>query len=197
MYLLHGFLVNKMYNFAETSEGPVSGTVSIHEEVLSKQYDVYLSGPIEGAEEFVDLFKMLDRATTQDFIHIHINSPGGYLNTAIQIRNKMLNTQAHVTCTAEGECASAATLIFLSGDTLAVYPDSIFMIHNYSGGNFGKGGEMYASVSFMKSWWEEKMMKEIYKDFLTPKEIADILTGADVYLSGVEVGERLKKLHKE
>ena len=65
------------------------------------------------------------------------------------------------------------------------------MFHNYSGGTIGKGGEMADQIIFEKNWSEE-MMKEIYKDFLTEKEIDLMLNGKDLWMSGTEVADRLE-----
>ena len=85
---------------------------------------------------------------------------------------------------------SAATLIFLACDTFEVSAHSSFMIHNYSGGAFGKGGEMMDQLTF-ETKWAGDLFKDVYKDFLNPMEIVSILKGQDVWLSADDVVQRL------
>ena len=91
----------------------------------------------------------------------------------------------------EGECASAATMIFLCGDSFEVSEHSMFMFHNYSSGVFGKGGEMFDQLKHERKW-SERLLREIYEDFLTETEIVSILDNKDIWMSGDEIIERLK-----
>ncbi len=68
----------------------------------------------------------------------------------------------------------------------------MFMYHNYSSGVVGKGGEMYDRLAHEKEW-SEKLMRDIYADFLTEKEITSILDNKDIWMDGDEVIKRLKK----
>jgi ATP-dependent protease ClpP protease subunit len=87
---------------------------------------------------------------------------------------------------------SAATLIFLCGHQFEVSPHSMFMFHNYSSGVMGKGGEMYDRLSHEKVW-SEKLLRDVYSDFLTEKEITSILDSKDIWMDGDECIKRLKK----
>jgi hypothetical protein len=64
------------------------------------------------------------------------------------------------------------------------------MIHNYSGGAFGKGGEMMDQLTF-ECKWAETLFNEAYADFLSAQEIKDVLKGQDLWLSALQVIERL------
>jgi hypothetical protein len=70
------------------------------------------------------------------------------------------------------------------------------MYHNYSSGVVGKGGEMYDRLAHEKEW-SEKLMRDIYADFLTEKEITSILDNKDIWMDGDEVIKRLKKKVKK
>ena len=69
------------------------------------------------------------------------------------------------------------------------------MFHNYSSGVVGKGGEMYDRLSHEKDW-SEKLLREVYSDFLTEKEITSILDNKDIWMDGDECIKRLKKKDK-
>jgi ATP-dependent protease ClpP protease subunit len=72
----------------------------------------------------------------------------------------------------------------------------MFMYHNYSSGVVGKGGEMYDRLAHEKEW-SEKLMRDIYADFLTEREITSILDNKDIWMDGDEVIKRLKKKVKK
>ena len=110
--------------------------------------------------------------------------------TAIQFLRVLSETEATIAVSVEGACMSAATLIFLCGDQFEVSSHSMFMFHNYSSGVEGKGGEMYDRIQHEKTW-SEKLLRDIYSDFLTEKEIVSILDNKDIWMDGEEVIKRL------
>lgn len=164
--------------------------------IISKQcvniHEFYLSGDIESSEDYIDWFDTIRSAGENDVLKIYINSSGGDLFTAIQFMRVLSETAANVVVSVEGACMSAATLIFLHGHTYEVSPHSMFMFHNYSSGVVGKGGEMYDRLAHEKDW-SEKLLREVYSDFLTEKEITSILDNKDIWMDGDEVIKRLKK----
>lgn len=163
---------------------------------IAHMHSFYLSGEITEPENYIDWFEKIRTAGSNDVIRIHINSRGGDLMTAIQFMQVMAETEAHIIASVEGACMSAATLIFLCADSYEVHEHSMFMFHNYSGGSFGKGGEMYDELSYMKKW-SDNFFGKTYKDFLTKEEIDTMFLGKDIYMTGVEVAERLDLLSKD
>ena len=172
----------------------------VQPKVLGRLFEFYVSGQIGAPEEYVDMFDQIRHASENDMISIYINSQGGYLATAVQFMRVMAETEAHITCSVEGDCMSAATLIFLAGHAYQVTSHSAFMFHNYSGGAFGKGGELIDQITFEKRW-SEKLMADAYKNFLTEDEIKNMMNNKDIWMDGEEVIKRLKarqaKLEKE
>jgi ATP-dependent protease ClpP protease subunit len=158
-------------------------------------YEFYLSGEIVEAEEYIDWFDTIRNAGPQDSIKIYINSCGGDLYTALQFLRVMGECEGTITTSVEGACMSAATMIFLSGHEFEVTPHSMFMLHNYSAGVFGKGGEMYDQLQFERAW-SENFMREVYAGFLTEPEIESMLHNKDIWMTSDEVIERLAKLMK-
>jgi ATP-dependent protease ClpP protease subunit len=153
-------------------------------------HDYYLSGTIEGPENYIDWFDQIRNATGQDTITIHINSPGGSLATALQFYRVLGETAATVVASIEGEAMSAATIIMMQADAYLISPHSMFMFHNYSGGAFGKGGEMMDQLEFERLW-STNFLHDVYKDFLTEDEVNNILDNRDIWLTTDEVSERL------
>lgn len=155
-------------------------------------HEFYVSGEIESSEDYIEWFDVIRSAGETDVLKFYINSPGGDLFTAIQFLRVLSETPATIVVSVEGACMSAATLIFLCADQFEVSPHSMFMFHNYSSGVEGKGGEMYDRIQHEKQW-SEKLLRDIYSDFLTEKEIVSILDNKDIWMDGEHVIKRLKK----
>ena len=170
-------------------------TIKQDERFFSKQlvnvHEFYLCGEIETPEEYIQWFDTIRHSGETDVIKIYINSPGGNVFTAIQFMRVLKESSAKIVMSVEGECASAATMIFLCGDSFEVSEHSMFMFHNYSSGVFGKGGEMFDQLKHERKW-SERLLREIYEDFLTEIEIVSILDNKDIWMSGDEIIERLK-----
>lgn len=86
-------------------------------------------------------------------------------------------------------------MIFLTGHVLEVTPHSIFMFHNYSGGSFGKGGEMIDQLSFEREW-SKRLLHEVYDGFFSDAEIESMLHNRDIWMHADEVLERAQKCMK-
>lgn len=172
----------------ESEPGPYVKSI-----VNMQSYYLYDIGPPDQYTDWVEKIRMASKA---DVIMIHINSYGGDLFSAIQILRALAETQAKVITSVEGACMSAATMIFLAADQYEVSPHSMFMFHNYSGGTFGKGGEMLDQLKHEREW-SEKLLLEMYSDFLTPKEIQSLLDNKDIWMDGDEVVKRLVKKAKK
>jgi ATP-dependent Clp protease, protease subunit len=157
---------------------------------VSSLHTFYLSGNIEEPNEYINWFEVMRNASETDIIQIHINSYGGDLFTAIQFLRAIADTSAHVICSVEGACMSAATMIFLAADSFEVSEHSSFMFHNYSGGTIGKGGEMVDQLIHERKW-SQHLLNRIYADFLAADEIESLLSNKDIWMDGEEVLKRL------
>jgi ATP-dependent protease ClpP protease subunit len=158
---------------------------------VGTQYDYYLSGAIEAPEQYTDMLHQIRNTSSNDTITLHLNSPGGSLATALQFYRCLGESQATIVASIEGECMSAATIIMMQADAYLISPHSMFMFHNYSGGVFGKGGEMMDQLEFERLW-STNLLHEVYKDFLTEDEVNTILDNRDIWLTSDEVSERLQ-----
>ena len=154
-------------------------------------HEFYLSGEIESADNYIEWFDTIRHASEMDAVKIYINSPGGDLFTAIQFMRVLAETDATVIASVEGACMSAATMIFLCAEQFEVTPHSMFMFHNYSGGTFGKGGEMIDQLQHERSW-SAKLLREVYQSFLTEDEITAMLDNRDLWMDGTDVVKRLE-----
>lgn len=157
-----------------------------------KDYHFYLSSDIGEAESYVSWLQVMRSATQDDRVFFHINSPGGVIHTTMQILQAMDECQATIFGSVEGECCSAATMILLNCDNYMLSPYTYFMVHNFSGGTYGKGNEMQSKVEFEKRWFDN-IAYSTYQGFMTPSEIKDMLRGVDFYFDAIETHERMEK----
>lgn len=159
---------------------------------VARQHSLYLSGPILGPEHYTKWFHLMRHCSENDVIMLHINSQGGDAATAIQFMRAMTDSPATIIASVEGNCMSAATMIFLTADLFQVSEHSMFMFHNYSGFSYGKGGEMFDSITHERKW-SKNMLEGCYRDFLTQAEIDAMLDGKDIWMDADEATERLMK----
>lgn len=187
-------------NLIELLSKQKSGVEGSFSKPIASIHEFYINGTIKESEEYVEVFDTIRHAGENDIIKLYINSYGGDLFTAIQFMRVLSDTQATTIASVEGACMSAATMIFMCCDNFEVTPHSMFMFHNYSGGAFGKGGEMIDQLIHERKW-SERLLNEIYKDFLTEDEIKSILDNKDIWMDGEEVVKRIedkmKKLQAE
>ena len=159
---------------------------------VGRLHDFYLTGVIGPAEEYLQWFQTIRNAGETDVIVIHINSYGGDMMTAIQLMQAIGETDATVVCSVEGACMSAATIVFLSGEQYQLNEFSVFMFHNYSGMNIGKGGEMFDAISHERVW-SNNLLRKVYDGFLTKKELSAIMENKDIWMNADDVIKRLEK----
>ena len=170
----------------------VGGDTSTKQEV-SSSYDYYLSDVITHDHNTLSLIKQLKTAHPNDIVHIHINTPGGDMYTTMQIINSIRACPATVATHADGQVASAGSLIFFSGDMMSVAELSTFLIHNGSGGIGGKMSDMHLQSDDLKATCY-KIFHSVYEPFLTSDEVDKVLSGVDIYLDSEQVIGRINKV---
>ena len=174
----------------EMLQGEKKPTSSFTGQAVTHLHEYYIVGTISEATAYTEWFNQIRHAPSSDAIKIYINSTGGDLWAAIQWMRVLKECQATVSVSVEGACMSAATIVFLMCDNFEISPHSMFMFHNYSGGAVGKGGEMIDQIKHERKW-SEKLLLDIYKNFLNKNEVEAILNNKDIWMTGEEVVTRL------
>lgn len=156
----------------------------------------YITGPIEDEDDYIDLIDALYQGKANENIIIHLNTPGGRLDITMQILNAMKTSEANVVSLADGEVASAGSIILFASQQIGVQPYSYVMIHDGSNGLGGKFNETLKHAQF-----SARLLKNLYHDVYTPfftkKEIDAVLEGKDMWLTSEEVLERVQKAADE
>lgn len=167
-----------------------------YEQVVSRRIQhYYLSSAIESPELYIDMVHRIQTAGSDEIIFIHLNTPGGHLDTGVQIINAMQSSAAHVTVSIEANCHSLGTLIFLAADEFIVHDNCLMMIHNFSGGVFGKGNEQQSQLEAQIKWFNT-LARKLYIPFLTPDEFDRVVRGEDLWLQSDDIRKRLEKMVK-
>ena len=171
-----------------TSDTEWSGQIPITKR--GNEYNCYLSSDIEAPFLYDELCEILVTAAKTDRIILHINSGGGYIDSAFKIVAAIKRSKATTVARLTGTIASAATIITLKCDEVEVEDYTHFMIHNYSTGAQGKGHEVLDYITFNDRDLKVTF-KDIYSGFLSEEEIVDVIKGKDLWLNASEVRERL------
>ena len=162
----------------------------------AKQTHFYISEEIGLPSEYIDMIHIIHTADTSDTIFIHLNTPGGVLDTGIQIINAMKNSQATIVTVLEGMAHSLGTLIFLSGEEMVVNDNCMMMFHNFRGGVIGKGNELTSELDATIKWFAA-LAKKIYVPFLSEEELKAIIKGEDIWMDSKEITKRLNRMEKD
>lgn len=85
-------------------------------------------------------------------VTVNINSPGGDMFAGIAMYNMLVAHPAKVTVNVMGMAASAASIIAMAGDTIAMGTGSFLMIHNAWGMVIGNKAEMRAAADVFEGF---------------------------------------------
>lgn len=179
---------------SEDKEDKKESSVACFEQSSSgKVYHFYISKPIGTPMEYVEMIHKIKTANPNDACYVYLNTPGGRLDTGVQLMTAIRTSKARVITVLEGEVCSLGTLIFLCGEEFIVHDHSLMMIHNHSGGQWGKGHEYMAQAEATSQWFKT-IAQDIYGDFLTIEELKQMLDGRDFWFQAEEIKKRLGKM---
>ena len=156
-----------------------------------REIDVYIMTEIVNPIEYSELCHLLRNANSKEVIRIHINTPGGRLDSATMIIDAIIESDAYIIGVLSGSVASAGTMIALACDELECSSYLEFMIHYFSGGTGGKGNEIKAHSNFIDKHMP-MVFRKMYAGFLTDEEIEGMIEGKDIWLNGDEVLARFE-----
>lgn len=161
----------------------------------AREIHFYLCTAIGEPIDYVDMMHTITTAEASDIIYIHLNTPGGQLDTGVQMINAMKNSQAKIVTVLDGVAQSLGTLIFLSGDEMIVNDDCMMMFHNYNAGFAGKGNELSAQIDATTKWFAQ-IGKHVYIPFLSEAEFDRIIRGEDLWMQSHEIRKRIDNANK-
>lgn len=104
-----------------------------------------------GMVSAASVMKAIDDAGDVSDIIVKINSPGGSAFDGITVHNALKSNPANVTTIAEGLAASAASLIFMAGNTRQIHENAFLVVHQASGIAMGNADDMTAVARDLKA----------------------------------------------
>lgn len=127
----------------------------------------------------------LDSVKSATAITLRINSPGGDIVEALAIRDLLRASGKTYRCEVYGLCASAATLIALACDTVAMAPGARWMVHEPQ---FGLSGNLRDFAAMVETF--TKLRADIYNIYATAtgktvEELQELMT-TDVWYTAAE-----------
>ena len=152
---------------------------------------VHLDENIKEPRYYRTVLQGIDSLGEGDVVLLSINSYGGQLDGAIAIINAIQNTDADVHASIEGVAASAASLIALAAPSISVSPYATMMVHSATFGAFGKQSDVISHASFVDKQ-VRGLMNSVYKDFLTDKELEEVIMGKELWFDAEEIVRRLE-----
>tara|TARA_R110000803_G_scaffold13482_9_gene37930 strand:- start:12741 stop:13361 length:621 start_codon:yes stop_codon:yes gene_type:complete len=163
-------------------------------EVSYKQLHINLNSEIKEAYHYGDINQHLRSLGEGDIVHLHINSPGGALDSAIELVYNLQKCPATVIGYLGADASSAGSMIFLACDDWEIHPLSTMMIHNGTAGSFGSIPEMRNRTEHLDALLS-RVLDTFYAGFLSEQEIERHIAGrVDQYMFAEEIEQRLIKL---
>lgn len=153
---------------------------------------LYITELGDDPKNHIEAIDMIRTAEEEDVVEIMLTSPGGYCKIADMYLSAIADSKAKVITRAIGECASAATTIFLAGHERVCDDGAYFMFHNVQFGLGGDSATVFNRSKFYERLFKEKHYKQM-SEVLTKEELAELFERAgEVYLTAEEMRERLQ-----
>lgn len=167
---------------------------TIYSKPLGIFHEIYLSSVITNPNKYIRLNQLFREMHEFDYAKLYITTPGGRVDTGIQLINNILDCRGTVHTVIDSEANSMGATLFLAGHKMTVKRNASLMFHDFSWGTgFSKGHEhiSYTQANLTKS---RNVLDDLCGGFFSDDEIQDILNGRDIYLHEFEIMERLSRI---
>lgn len=156
-----------------------------------KLHTVFFDEEIGAPKKYRDLIHQLFQADANDQFIFMMNTPGGYLTTALAIIEALKATEATVRAVIIGECHSAGSIIALNCHNIVVTDSAHSLVHTASYGTEGQTGNIKAHVDFSTKHIKN-LIENTYSGFMSVEEIADLNKGLEFWFDSKDLEKRLK-----
>lgn len=163
--------------------------------VRSGIFNIYLFGEIVDARQFISAIEVLQAASKDDVVVIHLSTNGGSLDATDTFLAEMHDCEAKIIVKASGGVHSAGSVILMYADEFYLSENFNCLIHNGSTGAGGKFSDFRAQAKHTQAYME-KVMRKTYAGFLTEEELEALLDGKDYWLDAAEFAERFDNRQK-
>jgi ATP-dependent protease ClpP protease subunit len=154
-------------------------------------FNIYLLDIIETPRQFLNAIEVLQAASEDDTVVIHLQTGGGSLDATDMFIQAMRECEGTIIVKASGGVHSAGTIILLEADQFTLSENFNCLIHNGSCGSGGKFSDFKTEAQFTQAHME-RVMHSTYKGFLTNDEILALLDGKDYWFFAEEFAARFE-----
>lgn len=155
-------------------------------------YNIYLFGLITDASQFIGAIEVMNRATEDDLVVVHLQTPGGSIDAADTFISAMRECDADVLVYATGGVHSAGTMILMHAPMFKLSKGFNALVHNGSVGTGGKFSDFKAASKAYEQQMEQ-VLRSTYEGFLEPKELDEMIAGKDFWLDSKSFSDRFNK----
>lgn len=160
---------------------------------VARNVDIYISDEFAEPLLYCEMIHVIRTASPNDTISIHLNTPGGRLDTGVQLISAIRSSEARIVTILDGVAHSMGALLFLCGHEMIIHDHAQLMFHTYSGGVFGKGSDIRGQTDATEDWFRI-IANDICYPFMTKKEIQRMLKGEDFWFQTEQIETRLTKM---
>ena len=174
-----GFYKIKGQLRAEGASLPSATDIWIYDVIGDDWYDPSLT-----AKELCQKIVAIDTAE----IVLHFNSPGGSVSDGLAIYNSLITHPAKVSSIIEGWTGSIATVVALAAESVQMFDNTMFMIHNPWGIQIGNATDMRTYADYLDR--VGGLMSKVYqaRTDKSPEELQAALD-AETYLTAEQAAE--------
>lgn len=158
----------------------------------SGKYRIEIDSQIEEVSQFSTAIQVLGLAQENDEVEIHLQSPGGNVDSCGAFLHAMNKCEAQIHIVASGGCHSAATHILLLGDSFELADNFNSLIHNGQAGSIGNINEYHAKSDFDKEFIR-KQYWQIYEGFISKEEFDGVMRGDQIWLDAQQWCDRAEQ----
>lgn len=158
-----------------------------------RELNIYISDEFAEPLLYCEMIHVIRTATPNDTIYIHLNTPGGRLDTGVQLISAIRSSEGRIITVLDGVAHSMGALLFLCGHEMIIHDHAQLMFHTYSGGVFGKGSDIRGQTDATEDWFRI-IANDICYPFMTKKEIQRMLKGEDFWFQTEQIEQRLTKM---
>ena len=136
-------------------------------------------------------------ASADSVIYLCVNTPGGRLDTGIQLINAIKSSKATIVGVLDAEASSMGSIILLAADQYIINDNCRMMFHDFSGGTSnGKGNEQIKELTAAIQLYN-KLLKSVCVPFLSTDEVERIIKGEDFWMDSDQIRVRLSNIGAE
>lgn len=198
---------NHHHNLPDVNE--VVAPKAFRVDCKEKHCEIYLESTIQEQDKYIGFEDVLDTATSDMDIRIHLRGNGGNVDTTMMLANAIRYSKAKTTMVIDGPVYSAHAVLAFVGKNIEIRLPTVFMFHRPadSKGRMGadicenevgtdRGQDLKQKCVDVMVTLDHNFMQlfdETGAKFLTKEELFKMQLGYDVFIDGNEMAKRVQQ----